>query len=93
MSGKPNFIYIGPDKAGSSWLHEVLLRHPQVFLSPAKDLYFFDRYYDRGIAWYLRQFDDAGPEHVVVGEVCQDYLCVYLLNTRAYFDTTLSLQR
>ena len=74
MSGKPNFIYIGPDKAGSSWLHEVLLRHPQVFLSPAKDLYFFDRYYDRGIAWYLRQFDDAGPEHVVVGEVCQDYL-------------------
>jgi len=74
VSGKPNFIYIGPDKAGSSWLHEVLLRHPQVFLSPAKDLYFFDRYYDRGIAWYLRQFDDAGPEHVVVGEVCQDYL-------------------
>jgi hypothetical protein len=74
VSGKPNFIYIGPDKAGSSWLHEVLLRHPQVLLSPAKDLYFFDRYYDRGIAWYLRQFDDAGPEHVVVGEVCQDYL-------------------
>jgi Sulfotransferase domain. len=74
VPGKPNFIYIGPDKAGSSWLHEVLLRHPQIFLSPAKDLYFFDRYYDRGIAWYLRQFDDAGPEHLVVGEVCQDYL-------------------
>jgi hypothetical protein len=74
VPGKPNFIYIGPDKAGSSWLHEVLLRHPQVFLSPAKDLYFFDRYYDRGIAWYLRQFDDTGPEHLVVGEVCQDYL-------------------
>jgi Sulfotransferase family len=74
VPAKPNFIYIGPDKAGSSWLHEVLLRHPQVFLSPAKDLYFFDRYYDRGIAWYLRQFDDAGPEHLVVGEVCQDYL-------------------
>ena len=74
MAGKPNFIYIGPDKAGSSWLHEVLLRHPQIFLSPAKDLYFFDRYYDRGLDWYLRQFDDARPEHLVVGEVCQDYL-------------------
>jgi hypothetical protein len=74
VAGKPNFIYIGPDKAGSSWLHEVLLRHPQIFLSPAKDLYFFDRYYDRGLDWYLRQFDDARPEHLVVGEVCQDYL-------------------
>ena len=71
---KPNFIYIGPDKAGSSWLHEALIRHDQVFMPEAKDLYFFDRYYDRGLAWYLGQFADAGPQHRVVGEVCQDYL-------------------
>lgn len=70
----PNFIYIGPDKAGSSWLHEVLIRHPQVFMPEAKDLYFFDRYYDRGLPWYLGQFAGAGPQHAVVGEVCQDYL-------------------
>jgi hypothetical protein len=70
----PDFIYIGPDKAGSSWLHEVLRRHPQVFLTPAKGLYFFDRYYDRGLEWYVAQFDDARPEQVVRGEVCQDYL-------------------
>ena len=55
----PDFIYIGPDKAGSSWLHEVLLEHPQVFLTPAKGLYFFDRYYDRGLPWYVSQFDAA----------------------------------
>ena len=71
---KPNFIYIGPDKAGSSWLHEVLLTHPQVFMPVAKDLYYFDRYYDRGDTWYLGQFADARPEQTVVGEVCQDYL-------------------
>jgi hypothetical protein len=70
----PNFIYIGPDKAGSSWLHEVLIRHEQVFMPDAKDLYFFDRYYDRGLPWYATQFKGAGPEHRVVGEVCQDYL-------------------
>lgn len=70
----PNFLYIGPDKAGSSWLHEVLLRHPQVYLTEAKDLYFFDRYYDRGLDWYRAQFRRAGPQHEVVGEVCQDYL-------------------
>ncbi|MGI8576931.1 MAG: sulfotransferase family protein [Nocardioidaceae bacterium] len=70
----PNFLYIGPDKAGSSWLHEALLRHPQIFLSEAKDLYFFDRYYDRGLNWYAAQFRNARPEHTVVGEVCPDYL-------------------
>lgn len=71
---QPNFLYIGPDKAGSSWLHEVLLRHRRVFMPEAKDLYFFDRYWDRGLPWYLEHFAPAGPQHAVVGEVCQDYL-------------------
>lgn len=74
MAAKPNFIYTGPDKAGSSWLHEVLITHPQVFMPEAKDLYFFDRYYDKGMDWYLKHFEAAGPQHTVVGEVCQDYL-------------------
>ncbi len=74
MAAKPNFIYTGPDKAGSSWLHEVLITHPQVFMPEAKDLYFFDRYYDKGLGWYLKHFQAARPEHLVVGEVCQDYL-------------------
>ncbi len=75
MTGRlPNFLYVGTDKAGSSWLHEVLIRHPQVFLTAAKDLYYFDRYYERGPAWYRDQFRGSGPEHVVVGEFCQDYL-------------------
>jgi hypothetical protein len=73
MSRLPNFLYVGPDKAGSSWLHEVLIKHPDVYLTPAKDLYFFDRYYDRGTAWYAAQFRDARDERIV-GEVCQDYL-------------------
>ena len=73
MSRLPNFLYVGPDKAGSSWLHEVLLKHPDVYLTPAKDLYFFDRYYERGPAWYAAQFRDVGDQKIV-GEVCQDYL-------------------
>lgn len=74
MDPLPNFLYIGPDKAGSSWLHEALLHHPNIFLSEAKDLYFFDRYYDRGLSWYASQFRNARPTHTVIGEVCPDYL-------------------
>ncbi len=70
----PNFVYIGPSKAGSTWLHEVLIEHPQIFMTEAKDLYFFDRYFDRGTDWYAHHFRQAGPQHRVIGEVCQEYL-------------------
>lgn len=75
MSGRSvNFLHLGPGKSGSTWLHEVLTLHPQVYLTEAKDLYFFSRYYERGPDWYQAQFRGAGPEHDVVGEVCPDYL-------------------
>jgi hypothetical protein len=69
-----NFLYLGPGKAGSTWLHEVLIRHPEVYLTEAKDLYFFSRYYDRGLGWYQAQFHGAQPEHKIIGEVSPDYL-------------------
>jgi hypothetical protein len=70
----PTFLHIGPGKTGSTWLHEVLSLHPEVYLSPAKDLYFFSRYYERGVDWYRSQFAQAPTGIPVVGEVCPDYL-------------------
>lgn len=59
-------------RAGSTWLFEMLRRHSEVFVPPAKDLYFFDRYYDRGMAWYLGHFQQAGDAKAV-GELSHDY--------------------
>lgn len=70
----PNFVYIGPSKAGSTWLHEVLIKHHQIYMTDAKDLYFFDRYFDRGADWYAGHFRNVQPQHAIVGEVCQEYL-------------------
>jgi hypothetical protein len=70
----PSFLFIGPDKAGSTWLDAVLRTHPQVYVATARDLYFFDRYFDRGLAWYARHFKRARPQHTVVAEICHDYL-------------------
>ena len=69
----PNFVYIGPDKAGSTWLFRLLSQHADVFMTPAKDLYFFDRYYDRGLDWYAHQFDGATGQRIVA-EISHDYL-------------------
>jgi len=71
---KPNFLFIGPDKTGSSWLNYVLSQHPDCYVPPAKDIWYFDRYYDRGLDWYLSFFEDAPPEAEAVGELSHDYL-------------------
>jgi hypothetical protein len=39
---KPNFICIGAQKAGTTWLYNNLLQHPQVALLPLKELHYFD---------------------------------------------------
>ena len=73
MTRLPNFIYLGPEKSGTSWLHGTLSRHPQVYLTPAKDLFFFNRFYDRGLDWYREQFA-AADSQPVVGEIAHRYL-------------------
>lgn len=71
---KPNFLYIGPNKAGSTWIYEALRFHPQVFLSRAKELHYFDIYYSLGSSWYFKHFRGAKPHHRIVGEISHDYL-------------------
>jgi Sulfotransferase domain len=73
MTRLPNFIYLGPEKSGTSWLHGTLSRHPEVFLTPSKDLFFFNRFYDRGLEWYREQFA-AADSQPVVGEIAHRYL-------------------
>lgn len=41
MSGMPNFLIIGAQKAGTTALHYYLSQHPQVYMSPAKEPGFF----------------------------------------------------
>ena len=51
----PDFLCIGAPRSGTSWLYEVLSRHPALWLPPIKELHYFDepsgskRYYS-----YLR---------------------------------------
>lgn len=70
---KPDFIFVGASKSGSSWLHNYFARHPDIFVPTAKDIYFFKDYYDKGTDWYEAFFNPA-PSGQVAGEICHDYL-------------------
>lgn len=60
----PDFLIIGPQRTGTTWLHAHLRFHPQIFLSEPKELYFFSslatrdpkRFVSDRLDWYLRYF-------------------------------------
>lgn len=68
-----DFVFVGPDKSGSTWLDAQLRSHPDVVLPIAKELFFFDRYHNRGLDWYRSQFPAAG-RHLVRAELSHDYM-------------------
>ena len=73
MSVLPNLVYIGPDKAASTWFFQLFRAHPEIYVTPAKDVYFFDRYFDKGLEWYSQQFE-GGQGFPVISEISHDYL-------------------
>lgn len=68
----PNLIYVGTGKAGSTWLHYVLGKHPEVYLTSVKETNFFDLNFDKGVKWYMSFFCDA-KEEKLIGEVAHRY--------------------
>ncbi|HEX7135003.1 MAG TPA: sulfotransferase domain-containing protein [Iamia sp.] len=70
----PDLVYIGPDKAGSTWLHQVLRWHPEVYAPEVKELFFFDRYHHRGPDWYRSHYAACPADAAVVADVTHDYL-------------------
>ncbi|WP_170407756.1 sulfotransferase family protein [Ruegeria arenilitoris] len=68
-----NFLYLGGDKCGSTWIWHILNQHPDVALANAKEIFYFDRFYDKGEDWYRRQFPKQ-PQAMRIGEICHDYL-------------------
>lgn len=79
----PNFLIIGTQKGGTTWLHENLKRHPQIFLpNGKKELEFFSYYHkkiaDHGLGEYLKhfnQFEDLirSKKPKAIGEATPSY--------------------
>jgi hypothetical protein len=71
----PTFLGIGVPRGGTTWLHTLLSSHPDV-LVPAtrKEVRFFDRHYDRGLAWYEGFFETTRDGVRAIGEISPQYL-------------------
>lgn len=69
----PDFIGIGAQRAGTTWIHHALSEHPEIWTAKPKELHFFDLNWDQGVDWYKRQFEGA-PKDALRGEFTPDYL-------------------
>lgn len=70
----PNFLIIGAQKSGTTWLAKNLKQHPDVFM-PNYEIHYFDKDYNfrQNIAWYKKHFIPVKNEKAI-GEKTPDYL-------------------
>lgn len=75
----PTFLVIGAQKSGTSWLHEMLRQHPQIFVPEMKEVHFFikpeeSRFsrLEKGWDWYQSLYEPHTER--VTGDVTPDYI-------------------
>ena len=74
----PDFLIVGPQRTGTTWLHAHLRFHPEVFLSEPKEIFFFSRLRMAGdprfesdrLSWYLRFFREPLWRRVAKSALC-----------------------
>jgi hypothetical protein len=75
----PDFVIIGAQKGGTSFLYYLLTRHPLVEPAARKELHFFDQpeHFDNGAEWYRRCFprlNSKDGQRSITGEATPYYL-------------------
>jgi hypothetical protein len=73
----PNFIVIGAQRSGTTFLDKVLRAHDEVYLPPyRKEIHYFDWHFARGADWYRGFFPSSGEasKYRAIGEVTPDYV-------------------
>jgi len=67
----PNFLCIGAQKAGTTWLYENLRCHPELFLPEERVLNYFDQHFGSSLRDYYQHFENGTD--LIKGEVMPDY--------------------
>lgn len=72
----PNFLCIGAQKSGTTTLLNQLGRHPDIYMSPARETQFFvlDNLYSQGVHRYEGAFFHGWTGQKAVGEKTPEYL-------------------
>ena len=70
MGNAPDFIGVGVQKCGTTWLGARLAEHPQI-LFDKKEISYFSNHFYKGYDWYHEHFKDKGDR--IAGEFSINY--------------------
>lgn len=74
----PDFIIGGAPRSGTTWLYELLDRHPQVYMAkpvkPEPKFFLVDDLYEKGLRYYSDTWFAAAGNGQLAGEKSTDYL-------------------
>lgn len=72
----PNFFILGAAKAGTTTLYNLLILHPEIYLSEVKEPQFFchEDLYKKGMQYYLSRFFVGSEPYILRGEATPHYL-------------------
>lgn len=72
---KFDFLLIGAQKSGTSWLWDMLDKHPGTDLPALKEIHYFGgvELFSRGPEWYYSHFENTNPD-LITGEASTSYL-------------------
>lgn len=70
---RPTFLILGAQKAGTTWIADMLRQHTQICMPEQKEIHFFNKKdnYRKGLDWYERRFEVCGKP--VRGEATPNY--------------------
>src|SRR5882757_5559749 len=69
----PEFIGVGPQRTGTTWMHQVLAGH--VGLPSIKETDYYSKHYERGLDWYLEFFEKCRV-NLPIGEINPNYFAI-----------------
>ncbi len=63
----PDFLLIGPQRTGTTWLSRYLVQHPEIFIPAEKELYYFNYlakgagklFHSTRLSWYMSKFQPS----------------------------------
>mmetsp|Transcript_25906 Transcript_25906/g.29623 ORF Transcript_25906/g.29623 Transcript_25906/m.29623 type:complete len:330 (+) Transcript_25906:70-1059(+) len=78
LSIKIDFLCIGAQKSGTTWLHEMLRKIPSAVglpKYPMKEVHFWDWNRYKGLGWYSQQFASTN-NNIALGEITPCYMAL-----------------
>ena len=72
----PDFLIIGAQKSGTTFLYQLLVQHPHVKPAFVKEVHYFDLEYRKGVNWYRSHFplQMRNSREYITGEASPYYL-------------------